>query len=73
MHVTCDRVRVIVPRLLCDVEYFRDHRSGPTGQLAETQRAEMRQTGACGAVETILSIQEVATFYSGTGSPGDGQ
>lgn len=36
--VTCDSVRVIVPSLFCDIENFRDHCSGPTGQLAETQR-----------------------------------
>lgn len=40
--ITCDSVRVIVPSLLCDIENFGDYCSGPTGQLAETQRTMLR-------------------------------
>lgn len=36
--ITCDGVRVIVPSLLCDVENFRNHCSGPAGQFAKTHR-----------------------------------
>lgn len=42
---TCDSVRVIVPSLLCDVEDFRDHRSGPTWQFAETHTQRKEDKG----------------------------